>query len=391
MIAIIAVVVCAAICLFLIFFVRRVLTGPESEPQTHVAPPPEQVPASLSAIGVPTVSQHVPDSAPAYLHLLPESFVVVDLETTGLNPAADEIIEIGAIKAVLNSTNHLAFQMLVKPNGQVPKSISKMTGITQTMVDTEGVPISEALTQFLEFVGGLPLVTYNAEFDMGFLWAAAKGCGLTINNRYACALKMARRAWPGLPNYRLATLGKLGNLSDVDTHRAVGDCERALIVFTSATSVLGQKVRWSKPVSNVGRNAGPFGGLIGKPILCLDFDGVCHLYTSGWKGADIIPDPHVPGLFEFLEQAQPYFDIQIFSSRSHQEGGVEAMSAWFIAERRAWINNGGKPTTDDPLELKFPKEKPPAFLGIDDRVINFRGEWPDVEEIRGYKTWTQNL
>lgn len=126
-----------------------------------------------------------------------------------------------------------------------------------------------------------------------------------------------------------------------------------------------------------------------KPILCLDFDGVCHMYTSGWKGAAVISDPHVPGLFEFLEQVQPYFDIQIFSSRSHQEGGVEAMTEWFIAERVAWRENSGKSTTAM-LELKFPKEKPPAFIGIDDRVLNFRGEWPDVEELRGYKTWTQN-
>lgn len=127
-----------------------------------------------------------------------------------------------------------------------------------------------------------------------------------------------------------------------------------------------------------------------KPILCLDFDGVCHMYTSGWKGADVILDPHVPGLFEFLEQAKPYFDIQIFSSRSHQEGGIEAMTAWFIAERKTWRANGGKTEIDGQLELKFPKEKPPAFLGIDDRVLNFRGVWPDVEELRGYKTWTQN-
>jgi hypothetical protein len=126
-----------------------------------------------------------------------------------------------------------------------------------------------------------------------------------------------------------------------------------------------------------------------KPILCLDFDGVCHMYTSGWKGAENIPDPHVPGLFEFLEKSAPYFDIQIFSSRSHQDGGVEAMTAWFISERKAWRSSGGRPETDAPLELKFPKEKPPAFLTIDDRVLTFRGDWPDVEEIRGFRTWTQ--
>ena len=62
-----------------------------------------------------------------------------------------------------------------------------------------------------------------------------------------------------------------------------------------------------------------------KPILCLDFDGVCHSYTSGWKGADVIPDEYVPGLFVFLFQAQKHFNIQVFSSRSHQPGGREAM------------------------------------------------------------------
>ena len=79
-----------------------------------------------------------------------------------------------------------------------------------------------------------------------------------------------------------------------------------------------------------------------KPILCLDFDGVCHSYVSGWKGASVIPDPHVPGLFEFLESAKQDFDIQVFSSRSHQDGGTEAMIAWFMKERKAWRAQGGK-------------------------------------------------
>ena len=127
----------------------------------------------------------------------------------------------------------------------------------------------------------------------------------------------------------------------------------------------------------------------GKPILCLDFDGVCHMYTSGWKGAANIPDPYVPGLFEFLESVQPFFDVQVFSSRSHQEGGKEAMVAWFVVQRKIWREQGGKTETDEPMSLSFPDEKPPAFIGIDDRVLTFRGEWPDVEELRGFKTWTQ--
>ena len=65
---------------------------------------------------------------------------------------------------------------------------------------------------------------------------------------------------------------------------------------------------------------------MGKPILCLDFDGVIHSYTSGWKGADVIPDPPVDGALDFLERASAHFDVQIFSSRSNQPGGIEAMA-----------------------------------------------------------------
>lgn len=128
-----------------------------------------------------------------------------------------------------------------------------------------------------------------------------------------------------------------------------------------------------------------------KPILCLDFDGVCHQYTSKWQRADIIPDSHVPGLFEFLEEAKKLFDIQVFSTRSHQEGGTEAMMLWFMQERKAWRAQGGKPPVDTPLEISFPKEKPPAFVGIDDRVITFDGNWPDVQMLRTFKPWNKRI
>lgn len=176
--------------------------------------------------------------------LLPRQFVVLDLETTGLSPERDEIIEFGAIRVTLDAENHDTFQVLVKPLRKVPALITEITGITQRMVDREGLPLEEALHQFVEFIGDLPLVTFNADFDMGFLHSAARRHGVAIPNRYTCALKRARRAWPGLASYRLAELARLGNLPDDDTHRALGDCRRALIIFTSATSILGQAARW---------------------------------------------------------------------------------------------------------------------------------------------------
>lgn len=127
-----------------------------------------------------------------------------------------------------------------------------------------------------------------------------------------------------------------------------------------------------------------------KPILALDFDGVIHSYTSGWKGAAVIPDPPVSGLFEFLTEASLYFEINIWSSRSNQEGGIAAMRSWFIYhyQHLAGANLTCMEVADivDAL-VRFPTDKPPAFVGIDDRVITFTGQWPSVEELRNFKPW----
>lgn len=119
-----------------------------------------------------------------------------------------------------------------------------------------------------------------------------------------------------------------------------------------------------------------------KPILCLDFDGVCHSYVSGWKGAAIIPDAPVEDLYLFLLNALEVFDVQIFSSRSNQEGGIEAMRQWLLKRcPTQWLNIIS--------EVKFPTEKPPAFVALDDRVITFTGTWPSIEELKNFKPWNK--
>lgn len=125
------------------------------------------------------------------------------------------------------------------------------------------------------------------------------------------------------------------------------------------------------------------------PILLLDFDGVCHSYTSGWKGATIITDPPVPGLFEFLREAQKHFDVQIYSSRSKDDGGPEAMHEWFRAHYAEWCRVNGLDGDPLPCVLSFPKEKPPAFLTIDDRAICFDGTWPEPNKLLDFKPWNK--
>jgi DNA polymerase III subunit epsilon len=175
----------------------------------------------------------------ASLEHLPERFIVFDLETTGLTAGTHEIIEFGAIRVNRNAVEHETFQMLVKPQRKVPKKITELTGITQQMIDAEGGSLAEAMQGFVGFVGDLRLVSFNAEFDMAFLDAACDQLGRPrVRNDVPCALKMSRRAWPGRKSYRLADLARDGNLSAANSHRALGDCERALIVYCAASSRL---------------------------------------------------------------------------------------------------------------------------------------------------------
>ncbi len=173
------------------------------------------------------------------LSMLPEQFVVFDLETTGLNNKRDEIIEIGAVKVNRDSDNHTTFQTLIKPSKKVPKRITQITGITQEMVDTDGEILENALSEFLDFIGDLRLVIFNAPFDMGFLNQALKNQNKEIKNPVSCALKMSRRAWPGLSSYKLGDLAKIGGISSEGSHRALKDCEMTMQIYTAAAAELG--------------------------------------------------------------------------------------------------------------------------------------------------------
>lgn len=117
------------------------------------------------------------------------------------------------------------------------------------------------------------------------------------------------------------------------------------------------------------------------PRICLDFDGVIHSYTSGWKGPRIISDPPVPGAFGFIYAAiGEGFEVNIFSSRSSQFGGRKAMRNWLF-------NNGMDVYT---IELiKFPKKKPQAILYIDDRAFCFKGTFPTFDFINNFRVWNK--
>lgn len=129
-----------------------------------------------------------------------------------------------------------------------------------------------------------------------------------------------------------------------------------------------------------------------KPILCLDFDGVIHSYTSGWKGAATIPDPMVAGALHFIWDAQKYFTVAVYSSRSGQLGGIAAMQEYLRKHAANSFDEG--PWCDDPHlgflnQIEWPTEKPPAMISLDDRALTFTGSWPNINKLRDFKPWNK--
>jgi hypothetical protein len=127
-----------------------------------------------------------------------------------------------------------------------------------------------------------------------------------------------------------------------------------------------------------------------KPILCVDFDGVIHSYSSGWKGAAMIPDPPVPGALKWLRKTSEWWDVQIYSSRTSQEGGVAAMREWLL--NFAIHEFGDKDAADYFMSLvKFPEQKPAAMLTIDDRAICFDGKWDELDpaDLLNFQPWNK--
>ncbi len=125
-----------------------------------------------------------------------------------------------------------------------------------------------------------------------------------------------------------------------------------------------------------------------KPTLVIDFD-VCHDYSSPWTDALTISDRVVPGFFEWAYQAQQIFRLAIYSCRSSAPGAIAAMERWIRVEHALWLESKAPGFDLGVLEVEFPATKPAAFLTIDDRALQFTGDWSDFDPqaLRAFKPW----
>lgn len=123
-----------------------------------------------------------------------------------------------------------------------------------------------------------------------------------------------------------------------------------------------------------------------KPILCLDFDGVIHSYSSGWKGARNIPDPPVDGALDFIStMLAEGWDVVIHSSRARYWGGISAMRSWL----QEYAGNQWDCMGPSFCDVRFTRWKPSALVTIDDRAITFTGKFPTNEFLRKFKPWNK--
>lgn len=171
---------------------------------------------------------------------LDDTFVVFDIETTGLSKEREMITEIGAVK-VENGKIVDRFSAFVNPGKPIPQEITKLTGITDEMVST-APKIQEVLPSFLEFTKDAILVAHNASFDMGFIRVAAERyCNIEIENTVLDTLELARILLPQLNKHKLNIICEHLNISLVGHHRAVNDAEATAEMFLKFRDMLMEK------------------------------------------------------------------------------------------------------------------------------------------------------
>lgn len=166
----------------------------------------------------------------------PNEYVVVDIETTGLSPVYDSIIEISSIKYKDNKKIDI-FSSLVQPDdffelyeneedfSYLPKFITSLTGITDDMLK-EAPKTKDVLEQFIDFIGDNILIGHNVNFDINFLYDNINNLlEKELSNNFVDTMRLSRRINSDLDHHRLSDLAVLYSLDYSGAHRSLNDCE----------------------------------------------------------------------------------------------------------------------------------------------------------------------
>ena len=169
-------------------------------------------------------------------HIL-DKYVLLDIETTGLNFKKDEILEIGLIKVEkgcpIDQCNYL-----IKPSRKIPKDIELLTGISEKIVDENNVPIKQALENTMQFIKGYVVVGYNVNFDCMFLKKACDKYNVHCSIRRIKDIEnLAVQKIKDIQDYKLETVAKKLGIQKKQNHRALDDCQLTLDVMKKLNEI----------------------------------------------------------------------------------------------------------------------------------------------------------
>lgn len=159
------------------------------------------------------------------------TFVCFDIETTGLSPDQDRIIEIGALKVVEGKIVD-RFSEFINPGIQVPSNITKLTGITSHMVK-DAKTEEEVVPRFIEFSEGYILLGHNIMFDYSFTKVAAKRLGLCFEKSGLDTLAISRKVLKGVESKSLTSLCNYYGIENRRAHRAYEDARATALLYVS--------------------------------------------------------------------------------------------------------------------------------------------------------------
>lgn len=156
-------------------------------------------------------------------------YVALDLETTGLHPKKDRILEIGAIRVIDGKVSD-EFSVFVNPKMVIPERITEITGITQDMV-AKGASNEEAVRGLLAFCEGMPILGHNILFDYSFVKHSAINLDLNFEKQGIDTLRIARKVLPELESRSLQYLRRYYGIEQEREHRALEDAKTAHLLY----------------------------------------------------------------------------------------------------------------------------------------------------------------
>lgn len=176
---------------------------------------------------------------------LPDKYIMIDIETTGLSPDWDSIIEVAAIK-IDNGEIINEYSSFVEYNDKLPEFITDLTGITNEMLI--GAPSPQIVMRELsDFIGKDIIIGYNVNFDINFLYDYFdKHLNQKLDNDYVDCMRIARKLYPEQKHHRLKDMVSLFNIKIDTEHRALDDCRTTKFIYDNLQNVIASRYKDKK-------------------------------------------------------------------------------------------------------------------------------------------------